>query len=84
MPPIMIFKELALVFKIVHSKSDLIYNFNIKHVDQVLHIKPKEQYILNNIELMKKIICNKSKFKRKDIYIKLTAVMYKASQGTSS
>ena len=71
---------ISLGFKNYQSKSDLIYNFNIKHVDQVLDIKYKEQYILNNIKLMKKIICNKSKFKREDIY-KLTVVMYKASQG---
>lgn len=59
---------ISLGFQNCRSKSDLIYKFNINHVDQVLDIKYKEQYIINNIKLMKKIICNKSEFKKR-IYI---------------
>lgn len=71
---------ISLGFQNCRSLSRLSYNFNIKHVDQILDIKYKEPYILDNIKLMKKIISNKRNYKKEDIY-KFTVDIYKISQG---
>jgi len=71
---------ISLGFQNCRNSSNLTSNFRIKHVDQIFSINYKEKYILDNINLIKKIINEKNKFKKKDIY-KFVIETYKISQG---